>query len=98
MHFRKQAENLPIPNTTSPVPAVPLQDKIWLVPLGSCSREKTIEAEKGSLRNNGLTFLLIKNKYIYTKLKHKNKKQSTQNTKIRNNPRISPKHKDRKQS
>ena len=48
-----------------------------------------VEVERGLLRNNGLTFPLIKNEYIYTQnLKHKNRKQSTQNTKIGNNPRI----------
>ena len=55
-----------------------------------------VEVERGVLRNNGLTFSLIKNEYIYTNLKHKNRKQSTQNTKIGNNTRISPKHKNRK--
>ena len=55
-----------------------------------------VEVERGLLRNNGLTFSLIKNEYIYTNLKHKNRKKSTQNTKIGNNPRISPKHKNRK--
>ena len=55
-----------------------------------------VEVERGVLRNNGLTFSLIKNEYIYTNLKHKNRKKSTQNTKIGNNPRISPKHKNRK--
>ena len=42
-----------------------------------------VEIERGLLRNNDLTFLLIKNEYIYTKLgvivsypKHKNRKQS----------------------
>ena len=28
-----------------------------------------VEIERGLLRNNGLTFPLIKNEYIYTKLK-----------------------------
>ena len=55
-----------------------------------------VEVERGLLRNNDLTFSLINNEYIYTNLKHKNRKQSTQNTKIENNPRISPKHKNRK--
>ena len=59
---------------------------------------QSIEVERGLLRNNDLTFLLIKNEYIYTNLKHKNKKQSTQNTKIGNNPKISQKHKNWKQS
>ena len=42
-----------------------------------------VEIERGLLRNNGLTFPLIKNEYMYTKLgivvsysKHKNRKQS----------------------
>ena len=43
-----------------------------------------VEVERGLLRNNDLTFSLITNEYIYTNLKHKNKKQSTQNTKIGN--------------
>ena len=47
-----------------------------------------VEVERGLLRNNGLTFSLIKNEYIYTNLKHKNRKQSTQNTKIGNNLKI----------
>ena len=47
-----------------------------------------VEVERELLRNNGLTFSLIKNEYIYTNLKHKNRKQSTQNTKIGNKPRI----------
>ena len=55
-----------------------------------------VEVERGLLRNNDLTFSLIKNEYIYINTKHKNKKQSTQNTKIGNNHRISPKHKNRK--
>ena len=55
-----------------------------------------VEVERGLLRNNDLTFSLINNEYIYANLKHKNRKQSTQNTKIGNNPRISPKHKNRK--
>ena len=55
-----------------------------------------VEVERGLVRNNDLTLILIKNEYIYTNLKHKNRKQYTQNTKIRNNPRISPKHKNRK--
>ena len=57
-----------------------------------------VEVERGLLRNNDFTFSLIKNEYIYryTNLKHKNRKQSTQNTKIGNNPRISPKHKNMK--
>ena len=59
---------------------------------------QSIEVERGLLRNNDLTFLLIKNEYIYTNLKHKNKKQSTQNTKIGNKPKISQKHKNWKQS
>ena len=43
---------------------------------------RSVEVERGLLRNNGLTFPLIKNEYIYTQnLKHKNRKQSTQNTK-----------------
>ena len=45
-----------------------------------------VEIERGLLRNNGLTFPLIKNEYIYTKLK--TQKQET----------IYPKHKNRKQS
>ena len=49
---------------------------------------KSVEVERGLLRNNDFTFSLIKNEYIYTNLKHKNRKQSTQNTKIRNNPKI----------
>ena len=32
--------------------------------------------ERWLLRNNDLTFSLIKNEYIYTNLKHKNRKQS----------------------
>ena len=59
---------------------------------------RSVEVERGLLRNNDLTFSLIKNEYIYTNLKHKNRKQSTQNIKIRNNPRISPKHENWKQS
>ena len=47
-----------------------------------------VEVERGLLRNNDLTFPLIKNEYIYTKAITQNRKQSTQNTKIRNNPRI----------
>ena len=43
-----------------------------------------------------LIFSLIKNGYIYTNLKHKNMKQSTQNTKIGNNLIISPKYKNKK--
>ena len=45
-----------------------------------------VEVERGLLRNNDLTFPLIKNEYIYTQnLKHKNRKQYTQNTKTGNN-------------
>ena len=36
-----------------------------------------VEVERGLLRNNDLTFSLINNEYIYTNLKHKNRKQST---------------------
>ena len=62
-----------------------------------CKKVKwnTVEVEIGLLRNNGLTFPLIKNEYIYIyiyiyiqNLKHKNRKQSTQNIKIGDNPRI----------
>ena len=56
-----------------------------------CKKVKwnTVEVEIGLLRNNGLSFPLIKNEYIYIQnLKHKNRKQSTQNTKIGDNPRI----------
>ena len=55
-----------------------------------------VEVERRLLRNIDLTFSLIKNEYIYTNLKHKSRKQFTQNTKIRNNPRISQKHKNKK--
>ena len=55
-----------------------------------------VEVERGLLRNNDLTFSLINNEYIYTNLKHKNMKQSTQNTKIGNNLIISPKYKNKK--
>ena len=48
-----------------------------------CDDDTTIEVERGLLRNNDLNFLLIKNEYIYTNLKQKNRKQSTQNTKNR---------------
>ena len=41
-----------------------------------------IEVDRWLLRNNDLTFSLIKNEYIYTNVKHKNRKQFTQNTKI----------------
>ena len=47
-----------------------------------------VEVERGLLRNNGFTFSLIKLEYIYTNLKHKNRKQSTENKKIGNNPKI----------
>ena len=46
------------------------------------------------MRNNDLTFPLIKNEYTqkwalpWVTKKHKNRKQSIQNTKIGNNPRI----------
>ena len=43
-----------------------------------------VEVERGLLRNNDLTFSLINNEYIYTNLKHKNRKK------------IYPKHKNRK--
>ena len=48
-----------------------------------CDDDTTVEVERGLLRNNDLTFLLIKNEYMYTNLKQKNRKQSTQNTKNR---------------
>ena len=54
--------------------------KIGLKRLGSWYH---VELERELLRNNGLTFPLIKNEYIYTKMgiivsyqKHKNRKQS----------------------
>ena len=38
------------------------------------TRVAYVEVERELLRNNGLTFSLIKNEYIYINLKHKNRK------------------------